>query len=104
MFAVEFPAGLRVLELLQRRLPVDKQECSPVVLRVTSRAGLAAAARLHDGCVITTSSGDASSNLCVAFKAPERGIATRLMTFRAVCGAFKAGMRPRKRARRNLRQ
>jgi len=96
-------AGLAMIELLERRLPMNEREILAVMFEVAADA-IPAIGILHsEKGVVALARGQPIRNFLVAFQAFERRRAgSELVAGIALCGAVQGFVRFGKRSRRNL--
>ena len=103
MLAVEYVAGLAVIETLGRGIPVDHVEIFSIVIRVTLDARRAGSAGQGIGRVQPVVALDLGSNFAMTFRAAKRGGAQRgSVALDAVGRTVEALVRARQGAGRNL--
>ncbi len=92
-----------MIELLQRRLPLDELKIFAVMLRVTRAAFLASTSLFHDGGVVSVTRANAGCDFGVAIQALEGGFTdTEFVTRCAVTSSGKRGVRAGQWSRRDL--
>ena len=104
VLAFQGPACLAVVELAQRRLPLDQREAFPIVLGMATGAGLAAGIFGDDAGVIALAGCDPLGNFGVAVEALEAGLTAQAMALGAVGGAAQGAVSLGKGSGGNLRR
>jgi hypothetical protein len=96
MLAFKRPSGLRVIELLQRRLPLDQLKTLTVMLGMTSAAFLAATSLFYDNRMVSVTSANPHSDFSVTVEALECSFADyELVTRCTVTGPGERGVSTR---------